>query len=172
MTRLPVRKRAGIAGSVVALLALASCSVAAPADRPLPTVDELEALFGEQASGTGRVRDVDVDGKGRDYPVAVEYVRQNVFYFRMSNDGPDISATIIAGFNPDSTLRDGTEFGISVFYAPESGANRSGSGRMTVTAIEGDLIAGVFAADVGAAGGSGETGQFFGAFNATRDPVP
>jgi hypothetical protein len=133
------------------VLGAAGCDSLRPSDEPLPSFEELREAFDGQPPGRGLVQ----EDNGSPYEAsAVHYTdvelgpQDTVYTFvvRLQSDLADVVLVLYETARSD--LVAGTRLErLSVSYsAPD--CIGSGSGRIEVTATDGDRVGGVFAADV------------------------
>ena len=152
------------------LLLLAGCDVGRT-DEPLPTVAELRDEFETPEPGRGVI----VDGRTRYETDAEHHTSFEVgpaatiatFRVNLVSDPRGAALTILKINLDGDTLQTGDEFLTGFSYSGTSDGSR-GSGIFGITSVDGDRIAGVFAADLTPNGLVPQFPRIRGAFHATR----
>lgn len=142
------------------VLALSACDSFSPTDEPLPTRAQLLADFGRQVPyiGTGYASERGGNAHGS-YSVTARYTvygaespypdGRNLHVSLRPADGSAGSVGLQRQGVWPSEVRVGDELGVSVSGPSSRG---SGSGMLYITAVDGEAISGVFAADTQSTG--------------------
>ena len=150
--------------SACLLFLLAGCDVG-PTDEPLPTVADLRDEFERPEPGRGVI----VDGRTRYETDAVYYAQDSTSRIAVDlvSDEPGTALSVLIEGRQRPGLREGAELTVRFLYSGTSDGSRGG-GVLGITLVDGDRIAGVFAADLTPNGLVPQFPRIRGAFHATR----
>lgn len=168
------------ASAVALLLSLSfpSCSSLTPNDEPLPSFEELQAIFGEQPVGRGVVREGDNPRRGDDYEVSAQHITNVLvgpaatltsFTIRLEGEaeGSEVRFTVRDLLYDQITENTVYE---RVSFAYEGAQTSSiGGGRMMITSRQDGRAEGFFAGELLNRGPLGLRFRVQGSFNAVLD---